>query len=964
MNSETAPFTLQAIIFDLDGVLTDTAEYHYRAWKRLADEEGIPFTREDNEKLRGVSRRRSLEILLRGRQVDEQRAQEMMARKNRYYQELIAEISPANLLPGVAELLADLRAAGLHIAVATVSRNAQAVIDGLDIWGRIDALSDGHSVRRSKPSPDLFLHAAAQLRVPPSECLVVEDAAAGIEAAAAAGMHSVALGPPERFAAVQPDLVLPSLADVSWEVLQARLAESRLLRETWTVRQERFESAPHPQQRWETVFTIGNGYLGTRGSLEGRCPGDVPATLINGLFDGTPIVHTELANAPDWLGLELYVDGERFSMDSGQVLAFERTLDLRDGRLTRVVRWRSPQGRTVEVRAVRWASLADEHLCALQYGVTALDFTGDVELRAEIDGTAENPCTLAPSVIGLRHWRTIGYGHPEPQTAYLHLRTRVSEVELCAAMHLKVEGVPEATFSPRDSAHAPGVAAGIHLQAGQTAVATKLVAYHSEHDAANPMQAAVEALAGAVRRGHPALLQAHRAAWRDLWHDCDVVIEGDAAAQRAMRYNVFQLLIAAPRHSDRVSIPAKTLSGFGYRGHVFWDTEIFILPFFAFTRPEVARNLLMYRYHTLPGARANARARGYEGAMYAWESAADGRETTPPYVPTPDGGLVRIWCGEIEQHISTDVAYGVWHYWQITGDDEFMRDYGAEIVLDTAVFWGSRVEWNAEAERYEITDVIGPDEYHEHVDNNAFTNRMVRWHLQKALELVAWLRDHYPREASILVERLALTDDRLAHWTGVIRRLYVPYDPQTGLFEQFDGFFKLRDINWQALEPRTRPIQEVLGIEPTQHVQAIKQGDVLMLLYLLGDEFDERVKRANWDYYEPRTDHTYGSSLGPAIHAIMGVHLDQVEDAYQHFVRAAYVDLGDLRGNTRDGIHAASAGGVWKVAVLGFAGLQIGAEGLTFAPRLPEKWQRLAFTVRYRGRRVPVDLVAGPGQEE
>jgi len=943
-----------AVIFDLDGVLTDTAEYHYQAWKRLADDEGIPFSRADNEQLRGVSRRRSLEILLQGRPVSEQQAEEMMARKNRYYQELIQGITPADLLPGVAELLTELRASGLKIGVATVSKNARAVLDGLQLWPAIDALADGYSVSRSKPAPDLFLHAAAQLGVAPSQCLVVEDAAAGIQAAKAAGMPALALGPAERFAEAEPDLVLPSLEGSSWAQIVARLQANRAERETWTVQEARFD--PALQNRQETLFTIGNGYLGTRGSLEERYPGDQPATLINGLFDAVPILHTELVGVPDWLPIRLTVEGERFSLAQGRVLAHERTLDLRDGTLTRRLRWQSPQGRTVEIWSQRWASLADEHLCALRFGVTALDFAGDVDLQAEIDLTVENPGTLVPSQIGLRHWHTIDYGHPAPQTAYAHVRTRVSQAELAAATHLEVAGVPQVAYRPLESPHAPGMAARVHLEPGDTAVATKLVSYHSSKDGSQPVVNALRTVQAAASLGYEALRSAHRASWADLWRDCDVLIEGDNEAQRAVRFNLYQLLIAVPRHSDRVSIPAKTLSGFGYRGHVFWDTDIFIVPFFAFTRPELARNLLLYRYHTLEGARENARRAGYAGAMYPWESAEDGRETTPRWVPLPDGELVRIWCGDIEQHITTDVAYAVWQYWRITGDDAFLRDYGAEILLDTAAFWGSRVEHNAEAGYYEITDVIGPDEYHEHVDNNAFTNTLVRWHLQKALEVAAWLRANYPAQAVELFDRLELTDERLAHWGDVARRLYIPFDPATGLFEQFDGFCRLPDLDWQALEPRTCPVQMVLGIEQTQKVQALKQPDVLMLLYLLGDEYDEDIKRANWQYYEPRTDHTFGSSLGPSIHALLGCQLDQRQEAYGHFVRAAFADLHDLRGNTRDGIHAASAGGVWQVVAMGFGGMHIGPQGPEFTARLPKHWERLRFTIRYHGQRIAVDL--------
>jgi len=956
LSADTTRPEIRAVIFDLDGVLTDTAEYHFQAWKRLADEAGIPFSRARNEQLRGVSRRRSLEILLQEREIEEVAAQEMMARKNQYYQELIKQIMPADLLPGVPELLSELHEQGLRVGIATVSKNSRAVIDGLRIWHHIDALADGYSVAASKPAPDLFLHAAAQLQIPPSKCLIVEDAAAGIEAAHAAGMHSVALGPAERFAEVRPNVILPSLEGVTWEQILAHLQASAREATTWTVSDDKFDPAALKQQ--ETVFTIGNGYLGTRGALEQRYPGDQPATLINGLFDNVPIIHTELANAPNWLTMELLIDGERVRLDQGQVLSHVRTLDLRDGVLVHSLRWRSPRGKTIELRSERWASMADAHLCALRYGVTALDFAGEVELRAEIDGTVENPGSLVPSEVGLTHWQTLDSGNPAPQVAYLHVRTRLSSVELGVAAHLAVEGVADVAYSARDSAHAPGVAARFKLAQGETAVATKLVTYYTSAEEASPMAAALSGVQAAAGQGYATLLRAHRREWAGVWHDCDMQIEGDDAAQRAIRYNLFQLLIAAPWHSDRLSIPAKALSGFGYRGHVFWDTDIFIVPFFAFTRPEIARNLLLYRYHTLAGARENARRAGYEGAMFPWESAQDGRETTPPWIPLPNGELVRVWCGEIEQHITADVAYAVWRYWQATGDDAFMRDYGAEIILDTAVFWGSRVEYNAQAERYEIRDVIGPDEYHEHVDNNAFTNYMVRWHLRKAIEVLAWLRPFDPERALALEEQLGLTSERISHWEDVVRRIYIPYDPDTGLIEQCDGFFQLEDLNWEALEPRNCPVQLALGIEETQRYQALKQADVLMLLYLLEDEFDQRCKRANWDYYEPRTDHSYGSSLGPAIHGLLGCELGYPDKAYEHFWRAAMVDLKDLRGNTKDGIHAASAGGVWLMAAMGFAGMRLGPAGPVFTPRLPKHWQRMHFRLWYHGEHLEVDLKA------
>jgi kojibiose phosphorylase len=450
-----------------------------------------------------------------------------------------------------------------------------------------------------------------------------------------------------------------------------------------------------------------------------------------------------------------------------------------------------------------------------------------------------------------------------------------------------------------------------------------------------------------------------------LWRDCDVVIEGDPTAQIAIRYNLFQLLAAAPRHDDRVSIPAKTLSGFVYRGHVFWDTEIFLIPFLTFTQPQIARNLLSYRYHTLDGAKRKAKEAGYEGAMFAWESASTGDEVTPRWVFAEDGTPVRIWCGDIELHINADVAYAVWQYWQATGDHGWMQRQGAEIILETAVFWGSRVEWNAVRNCYEISDVIGPDENHERVNNNAFTNGMVQWHMETAISVIDWLRECYPERATELEAQLNLKS-RLQHWHHIVRYMIVLHDSETGLIEQFEGFFDREDVNLDDYKGRTQSMQAILGIEETNKRQILKQPDVLMLLYLLRDSTlktslfpsdNKQVLQTNWDYYTPRTDHTYGSSLGPAIQAIMAAKLDKIEEAYEHFMRAALVDLKDVRGNAGEGIHAASTGGVWQAVVFGFAGVRLTSSGpIVETPHLPPHWTRLKFRLHWHNQCYEFDI--------
>ncbi len=719
----------------------------------------------------------------------------------------------------------------------------------------------------------------------------------------------------------------------------------------WTIIETEFDSARLHHQ--ETVFTLGNGYLGTRGAFEEGYPGAWPGTFIHGVFDDVPIVYTELANCPDWLPLVVFVRGERFRLDRGEVLSYRRQLDLRRGVLYREVRWRSPAGHTVDIRIERFASLADPHVLAIRYQVTPLDFDGWIEFRAGINGHVDND--------GRLHWDWVDQGN-EISTGWLHSRTRDSGLELGQAAGLLIRGGREVRRQVMDCHNNPTIVADCQVEQGCAITAEKLVTVFTSRDL-EPERQVVDAALNKwggffeTQSYYEELRAAHETAWAEVWDASDVIIEGDDAAQRAVRYNLFQLLIAPPRHDARVSIPAKTLSGFGYRGHVFWDTDIFIVLFLPFTQPALARNLLSYRYHTLPGARRKAREAGYEGAIFAWESADTGDEVTPRWVPGPQGEeLVRIWCGDIEHHITADVAYAIWHYWQATGDDDFMRNYGAEIILDTAVFWGSRAEWNAERDCYEINDVIGPDEYHEHVDNNAFTNRMAQWHLETALEVLAWLRREHPNRAVELEHQLDLTPERLGRWADIISCMLVLHDPESDLIEQFEGFFDLEDVNLADYEPRTQSMHAILGIEGTNQSQVLKQADVLMLLYLLRDHYDHQTLQANWDYYNPRTDHAYGSSLAPSVHATLACELARPEEAYEHFMRAALVDLDDVRGNAADGIHAASAGGLWQALVFGFGGLRLTNAGPVANPRLPPNWTRLKFRFCWRDQWHDFDL--------
>lgn len=948
---------LQAVIFDLDGVITDTAEYHYRAWQRLADEEGLLFNRQINEQLRGVGRRESLMIILSGRPTTEAQIAAMAERKNRYYVAMLDQVTPADLLPGAESLLAELHAAGLKIGIGSASKNASAVISRLGIADRLDGVADGFTTHHSKPAPDLFLKAAEMLGVAPAFCAVVEDAAVGVDAALAAGMWAIGLGPAARVG--HAHACFENLAGVTLADIQTVLETA-----AWTIVDPTFD--PASIQHNETIFTIGNGHFCVRGSFEEGYPGENTASFMHRLWDDMPVNVTELANLPRWWGVDIWANGIRFRLDQGIVQSYRRWLDLRTGVLTRTVRWQPyASGPVLDLRFERFVSLTDRHCAGLDVRVTAVAGQAEVRLRTGLDTHVEN--------TGLIHWNLVSQATTADMAA-VGVRTRATGAELAVAMAVATQGTVSWQLAMGDADGQPAVERHATLQTGDTLAVQKFIAVVPDYDDAQPLGlslgtkpgAAAVALAQAGQaEGYGAWRAANDAEWARFWAVADVIVEGDIEAQLALRFNIFQLLIAAPRHTEHASIGAKTMSGFGYRHHVFWDTEIFMLPVFTFVQPQLARNMLMYRWHNLPAARRKARSNGFEGAQFPWESAGDGSEVTPTWVPhfADPKQLVRIWTGDIEIHITANIAYGALQYWQVTGDDDWMRDFGAEIVLDGARFWASAAQLEEDG-RYHFRNVIGPDEYHDRIDDNAYTNAFARWHLRRAQQVLAWLKEHHPAKHTELVSSLHLHAERLAHWEDVADRLLLHEDPATGLIEQFTGYFELEDADLAVLRDpaRSRSMQALLDIEGCAKTQILKQPDVLMLQYLLPDAFTQAQVRANYDYYDPRTDHEHGSSLGPSISAVMACRVGDREQGYQHFLRAARTDLRDVRHNASDGIHGASAGGLWQAAIFGFAGLRITDRGWETQPMLPRGWSRLAFNFFYRGKLESVEVRAGENQ--
>ena len=432
----------------------------------------------------------------------------------------------------------------------------------------------------------------------------------------------------------------------------------------------------------------------------------------------------------------------------------------------------------------------------------------------------------------------------------------------------------------------------------------------------------------------------------------------------------YHLLIAANPDDPTVNIGANALAGERYRGHVFWDTEIFMLPFYILTQPDTAKALLRYRHHTLDGARANSREYGTGGARYAWESADTGREECPQF--TADGAN-RFWTREEEIHVSADVAYGIVRYVEATGDTAFLHDVGAEILFETSRFWVDRVAPSADGAGYELRQVMGPDEFHSHIDNNAFTNRLAQWHLTQAVNLYDELRDRHPEAFAALVSKIGLESEGTRSLAGDCRR--TRRRPGTGKESSSSSPATSSATTCPSpsgMRTTCRATRRATTTSTARPTQLLKQPDGVMLMYLLPDEFSVDIKKASFDYYEARTLHK--SSLSPSIHAIIGIEVGDTTRAVQYFERSAFVDLADNQGNTAEGMHIASAGGTWQILVNGFGGLRILGGRVTLTPWLPDDWEGIRFRLRWRGRpiRVAVDrerielLLGGPdgGTEE
>ena len=697
----------------------------------------------------------------------------------------------------------------------------------------------------------------------------------------------------------------------------------------------------------ESLFTLSNGHIGLRGNLDEGEPYGLPGTYLNGLYELRPLPYAEagygypeagqtVINVTNGKVVRLLVDDEPFDVRYGELLSHQRVLDFRRGVLTRDVRWRSPAGRTVDVSSTRLVSFTQRAIAAFAYEVRAVDGPIHLVMQSELIANEAMPTTSGdPRVAAVLEAPLVGEFHDSNTLrAVLVHRTRRSELRMAAAMDHVVE-CPAAVETLAESGPNIGrVAVTTVLQPGECVRLVKFVAYGWSAQRSVPAvrDQVAAALLAARQTGWDGLLSDQRRFLDEFWDGADVVVEGDAEVQQAVRFALFQVLQAAARAEQR-AIPAKGLTGSGYDGHTFWDTESFVLPVLTYTQPDAAADALRWRCATLPAAIERAKQLGLAGAAFPWRTIA-GQECSA-YWP----------AGTAAFHVNADVADAAVRYWGATGDDEFERTAGLELLVHTARLWRS-LGHHDPGGRFRIDGVTGPDEYSALADNNVYTNLMAERNLRCAADAA----ERHWAEA----RALGVTHEETAAWRDAAANIVVPYDATLGVHPQSENFTHHEVWPFELMRPDQYPLLLHFPYFQLYRKQVVKQADLVLALYVRGDRFAPDEKARDFAYYEPLT--VRDSSLSAATQSIVAAEVGQLQLAFDYLREAALMDLDDLERNTRDGLHLGALAGTWLALVAGLGGMRDNEGTVSFAPRLPSAVTRLVFTVTIRGCRLRADI--------
>ena len=990
-------YKFDAVIFDLDGVITKTALVHSAAWKKMFDEflksrekkYGEPFVEFSHEKdylpyVDGKPRYKGVESFLQSRKIslpfgdpsDNPGVESICGlgnRKNEAFNEVL-DRDGVEVYESTVALMKELRGKGIHVGVASSSKNCEAVLEKAGLLHlvetRVDGVVSAEIGLQGKPEPDIFTTAADNLGVTYVKSVVVEDAVSGVQAGKK-GNFGLVLGIARENNSQElkingADVVVTDIDEIGFDGIE-NWFEKGLEEDNWNISYDDYY--PEKEKTRETLLSIGNGYFGTRGALEETVAGEnnYPGTYIAGLYNrlvskvGDRAVENEdFVNTPNWLALKIRIDEKNWiDINSVKIKSIQRKLDFQTGILSRKMIIETLDSKELEIVSERFASMYNPHLAYMKYRVTSKNFAGKIELKSGIDGNIIND--------GVSRYRQLNQHHIKPEKSsaedgVLQLVAKTTQSDIEIAIAAKVDfyqsGKPvtkNVVFEPNNA----NVFTSLEFDVKQDesiGLEKQVSIFTSQQwDSKNPEFDSLNAILKFPEID--ILKEESRKAWDNIWKRIDIKIEGDRLAQKLLRLHLYHLMVSFSPHNTTIdaSITARGLHGEAYRGHIFWD-ELFILPLYNLHFPEVTKSALMYRYRRLNEARKYADEHGFKGAMFPWQSGSDGREETQVVHVNPLTGKWGADFSSFQRHVSLAIAYNVWQYYKSTNDIDFMKSYGAEMLFEICRFWASKAKFNESNQRYSIPNVMGPDEFHEKypgskeggLTDNTYTNLMVAWLFKKANDL----KDELGIEVTSEIEK----------WTTIGSKLNIVI--KDDILSQYDGYFDLKELDWDFYREKYGNIYRMDRLlkaegKSADDYKVAKQADTLQTFYNLneetvtdilndlGYELSENYLAKNLEYYLARTSH--GSTLSRVVHAQLANMINDRKLAWDLYINALTSDYADVQGGTTgEGIHAGVMAGTILIAIQSFAGVDLRSDIVRIYPSLPAHWRKISFQFMFK----------------
>jgi maltose phosphorylase len=724
----------------------------------------------------------------------------------------------------------------------------------------------------------------------------------------------------------------------------------------WTIVEEGFD--PHLNKISESIFSIGNGRMGQRANFEEKYSGDtLLGNYVAGVYypdktrvgwwkNGYPEYFAKVLNAANWIGIDVNVNGETLDLSTAKVTDFLRVLDMKAGYLKRSFVAELPNGNQVKVCSTRFCSIADDELAAIHYQITPLNFSGNLTITSSIDGDVKNQ----DSNYDEKFWDQLNSNLADG-TAYLTLKTKKTDFEVCTAANTVVNINQQAIKQAGETITADKfIASKLSFEVKENEVvdiykyACNVTSQNYEKE--ELLHAAEQAIKRALASGFDQLLKDQADAWANKWEEGDIIIEGDVAAQQAIRFNIFQLNQTYTGKDARLNIGPKGFTGEKYGGSTYWDTEAYCIPFYLATAPQqVAKNLLIYRHNQLQKAIENAEKLGFHSGAALY-----------PMVTMNGEECHNEWEITFEEiHRNGAIAFAIYNYIRYTGDQSYLAAYGLEVLIGIARFWKQRVNWSAEKNSFVILGVTGPNEYENNINNNWYTNKLAAWCLRYAKEAAEHVKNTDANEyARVTTVTNFKEEQEFGDWTSIADQMYYPYDQKNNVYLQQDGYMDKEQILVADLAAEDRPLNQKWSWDRILRSCFIKQADVLQGMYFFEDEFDLETIKRNFKFYESRTVHE--SSLSPCVHSILAARLSDEEKAHEFYLRTARLDLDDYNNDTEDGLHITSMAGTWMSIVEGFAGMKVRNNQLQFNPFVPTQWSSFSFNIGFRGTQLQIKI--------